>query len=436
MDSSYSADLRNTINRFLPRKDLPLIVNDRRVRWTPRMLAIGAVLLAWDAAATLGGRFASVLATLGPMFPSRKRPGGDACGLMRRLAQDSPQLLGRIVPGLRRQVRRLAGAEHWKTGRWPCFAVDGSRIECPMTAANEQAFGTAGKHKTGPQQFLTTLFHVGTGLIWNWRRGHARASERGHLLEMLACLPKRSLLLADAGFTGYELFGQVLGSGRHVLIRVGSGVKLLTQLGLCCRERAGTVYLWPEKAQKKRQLPLTLRLITLVDGRNRRVNLLTDLPPEQLSDAEAGRLYRLRWGIEVLYRSLKQTMGQRKRVSDSPANAAVELDWAVVGLWMLGLATVQQLVAAGKLPGRWSVAGSLRAVRWRSGRRRRGDKPLALAQRLGQAAKDSYPRTGSKKARHWPHKKREKPPGNPVARTATESQVQLARELMAVRPAA
>lgn len=436
MSPSYTTQLRSTINRFLPHQDLPLIVDDRRVRWTPRMLANAAVLMAWDAAGTLAGRFASVLATLTAMFPSRKRPGGDYCGLMRRLANDSPGLLARIVPYLRQCVRRLAGRKHWRTGRWPCFGVDGSRIECPMTAANEQAFGTAGKNKTGPQQFLTTLFHIGTGLIWNWRRGNARSSERGHLLEMLSCLPKRCLLLADAGFTGYEFFGQILSSKRHLLIRVGSNVKLLMKLGLCCRENAGTVYLWPDKAQKRRQLPLTLRLITLTDGRNRRMHLLTDVDPERLSDQEAGRLYRLRWGVEVIYRSLKQTMGKRKLLSDSPANAAVELDWAVVGLWMLGLAAVEQLVAGGQPPGQWSVAASLRAVRARHLLRRRGHKSVGLAQRLRGAVKDRYHRTSSKKARHWPHKKREKPPGAPVARIATESQVQLAKELLGERRAA
>src|SRR5437763_7096374 len=96
-----------------------------------------------------------------------------------------------------------------------------------LSAANEEAFGIAGKKKTGPQQFLTALFHAGSGLIWDFRRGPARASERSHLLEMLADLPPEALLLADAGFSGYEFLQKVLESKRSFLVRVGSNVQLL-----------------------------------------------------------------------------------------------------------------------------------------------------------------------------------------------------------------
>ena len=93
-----------------------------------------------------------------------------------------------------------------------------------MTAANEKVFGTAGKKKTGPQQFLTTMFHVATGLIWDYRRGDARSSERGHLLQMLDTLPPEALVVADAGFTGYDVFNTIITGGRSFLIRVGANV--------------------------------------------------------------------------------------------------------------------------------------------------------------------------------------------------------------------
>jgi len=114
----------------------------------------------------------------------------------------------------------------------------------------------------------------------------------------------------------------------------------------------------------------------LRDGRNRVLHLLSSvLSDEDLSDQAAVRLYKLRWGVEVLYRSLKQTLGRRKMLSDSPKHAQVELDWCVIGLWMLSL-------------------------------------------------------------RHWPHKKKDKPPGDPKARTATETEVTLAAGLREQRTAA
>lgn len=310
-----------------------------------------------------------------------------------------------------------------------------------MTAANEAAFGTAGKAGTGPQQFVTTVFHAGTGLVWDFRRGDARSSERSHLLEMLDTLPAGAMLLADAGFTGYDLLATIASGGRSFLIRVGSNVRLLTKLGWCCDERDGVVYLWPDKARKKGQKPLTLRLVTLVDGRNRRIHLLTNvLDACELGDAEAAELYRRRWGVELIFRSLKQTMGKRRLRCDCPANAAAELDWAVVGLWLLGLLSVGRIVRAGGAPGDWGVASSLRVVRRAMagkppGGRGKG-KGASLARALAAATKDSYQRTRPKSARHWPHKKKDKPPGDPRARTASESEVQLASQLRERRPAA
>jgi hypothetical protein len=176
---------------------------------------------------------------------------------------------------------------------------------------------------------------------------------------------------------------------------------------------------------------MVLRLIRVVDGRNRVMHLLTnELDPESLSDATAIDLYKRRWLVEVLYRSLKQTLGRRKMLSGSPAHARVELDWSVASLWLLSLELAESTTQH-RLSARVSIAKGLRAIRQAmAGRGRDLSKALAVA--VG----DRYQRQSCKKARHWPHKKREKPPGNPKARTATESEVALAAELAAKKRAA
>jgi len=183
---------------------------------------------------------------------------------------------------------------------------------------------------------------------------------------------------------------------------------------------------------------MVLRLITLIDERNRRIDLLCNvLDEKRLSDAAALALYRRRWGVELLYRSLKQTMGKRRLRCDAPANAAVELQWSGIGLWLLGLMSVSRIVQRGGAPGDWSVAGSLRVVR-------RVMDALLLTRRcsptleeaLAGAVQDGYARRGPKKSRHWPDKKKEKPPSPPPARMASELQIKLAAELKQMRPAA
>ena len=85
----------------------------------------------------------------------------------------------------------------WPGGRWTAFAVDGSRLEVPRTVRNERVLGCAGKKRTGPLLSLTVLYHLGTGLAWNWRIGKGTESERRHLRSMLAELPTEALWVAE-----------------------------------------------------------------------------------------------------------------------------------------------------------------------------------------------------------------------------------------------
>lgn len=417
---TYPIQLRRAISRFLPRRGLPTLPGDAKLRWTARLLAVCAVLTVWSAEPTLGERFGAARDVVVKMFPTRRRPGGTYAGFIAALARASESLLAVIVPHLRRSVREAAGAS-WKVLGWTVFGVDGSKVDVPMTKANEDVLGVASRKRAGPQMLLTVLFHVGSGLVWAWRRGVAKASERSHLLQMLDTLPVNALLLADAGFTGYDLLKAVIASDRSFLIRVGSNVRLLTKLGYRVREFDGLVWLWPDGARGKGLEPLTLRLITVNGGSRGTLYLLTDvLDPKRLGDADAARLYAMRWGVELLYRSLKQTMGRGKMLSGSPAHAAVELDWSVIGLWVLGLANAE---ASGDLR-RLSVAQALRRVRAAMAARG-GNLHAALA----GARRDDYHRQRPKKARHWPHKKRQKPPGAPKARTANEEEVLQAQRL-------
>src|SRR4029077_18060374 len=130
------------------------------------------------------------------------------------------------------------------------FAVDGSRQEAPHTAANEAALGCAGRDKTAPQVFITTVWHLGLGLPWDFRVGTGTDSERRHAAAMVDGLPPRALLVADAGFVGYDLCRQLVQSNRSFLLRVGGNIRLVQKLGYYQRERGDIVYLWPQQRQR------------------------------------------------------------------------------------------------------------------------------------------------------------------------------------------
>jgi hypothetical protein len=429
----YLREVRHAISTFLPHRGLALRSSDQRVRWTDRLLVVMALLMAWQGSAVLQDAFEACWEAVVGMYPTRRRVGHTYEGFSKALVKHSARLLAVVRPALRQAVVAVAGP-CWQVAGWTAMSVDGSRFESPRTRANEAAFGCAGRKKTGPQQSLTTVLHLGTGLLWDWRRGGGKEAERTHLREMLAGLPAASLLVADAGFTGYELLRELRARGHSFVLRVGCNVRLLKKLGYAVREQEDLVYLWPE-AQRRSHPPLLLRLVVVRDGR-RAMYLLTDVLEEaKLSDGQVVALYRRRWGIEVFYRSLKRTLEKYKVRSAAPAQAAVELEWAVAGMWLLGLMTVQRLRRRQLKPTDLSVAQALRVLRRVLAGRgpRRGARKLAA---LATAVKDLYRRRGSKSTRLWPRKKTERPPGAPKIRTATPKERQKIQEFLCKKPAA
>jgi hypothetical protein len=434
------------MSQFLPHSGLPLLSGDARVRWTSRLLAMTAIFMVWSPCRTLLDRLAEARQAVVRIYPTRRRPGRSHEGFSKALARHGTRVLEALAVHWRRCVRQVAG-RCWEEYGWVVFGVDGTTFDCPRTGANEHAFGLTGWNSQGrPQQRLTCLFHVASGLLWSWARdGAKQSSERCQLRRMLPLLPGNSLLLADAGFHGYDMMRLLLDRGGSFLMRVGSNVKLLTKLGYAVRERKQTVYLWPlaqqGRAARKKQWrhregiepPLVLRLIRLNDSKGRSMCLLTNvLEKKRLGDSAAARLYRLRWGVEVMWRDLKQTMGHRKMLSGSPERAAAELDWTMAGQWLLQLMSVHRMTESKQMPRRYSPAESLRVLRGAmSGRQK---KRRSLKSELKEAVMDKYRRRAPKQARHINPKQAHLPPGEPLARMATRAERQLAQRLLSHPP--
>jgi Transposase DDE domain len=394
--------------------------------WLPQRIVFVAILLMWDAEKALGDRFTAARDLIKGLFPKwrlGKTYQGWCDAQLHYLSAIQPALAKR----LRQQMQAFAGQHWWREG-WCAFAADGSRVECPRTTANKKGLGCAGKKKTGPQLFLTTLWHMGTGLPWDYRIGPGTASERHHLRDMLGDLPASSLLVADAGFTGYELLQAIDQLGLSFLVRVGSNVHLLKELGHVEWQGPSTVYLWPEAQQD--QEPVVLRLLVLTRGKQK-MYLVTNVFDEAvLSQEQAAFFYEMRWGVEIFYRSCKQTMDKRRMLSRTPETCKAELHWVVLSIWLLGAMSVSAIIARGGAPLSWSVALARKQIRAaiRDARKSRG-RGVDLLGRLAGAVKDSYARSGSKKAHDWPHKKKEKPPGAPKIRLAKATEIKKAKRL-------
>jgi DDE family transposase len=418
--------------------------------WQVADLILLAVVWVWSNDATLTGAFAE--AHRWSLDVLERAAVRTYRGLLKALVTWTASLL----PPLRNHLHRLMeqhGGSHWRVGRWVPLAVDGSRISVPRTKGNEKAFCAPefGKSRTAeyrrkkrakgkrqrqgarrtrrirpatpvkPQIWITLLWHMGLQMPWSWKMGPSNASEREHFRDMVDTheFPKKTLFCCDAGFTGYGLWKALGDAGHGFLIRVGANVKLLRKLGYV-REcaSAGIVYCWPDEAARRGQPPLVLRHLRLRVGRCL-MHLVTNVLDEKsLSVADAIRLYGLRWGVELQFRTVKQTFGRRKLRSRTPARAYVELDWSLVGLWLIQLFAVKAQVEIGEVPEHCSVAMAIQVVRETC--RRWWERPEeAFPTRLRSALKETYTHHSSRKARYRPDYKDKPKAGTPVIREAT-----------------
>lgn len=416
--------------------------------WNAQPLAAAALLWAWSDEATLGERFQGARRIVQRLFPRQREPASSYQAFTKLLRRWTSPFVTVLQAAFRERMQ-AALAARWLLHGFAVFGSDGSRVELPRTRSNEAAYApsptrkkrkrprqgkqseqTRAKKGNSAQLWLTTLWHAATGLPWDWRLGPADSSERGHLLEMLSSLPREALVAADAGFVGYDFLSAILASGRQFLVRVGSNVRLLRHLGVA-REFAGLVYLWPDQAAQHQQPPLVLRLIIAQGGKHPVYLVTSVLSSRRLTDRQVGDLYRLRWGIELFYRHLKQTYQRRKLRSAAADNARLELEWSLLGLWAMALYAQVELAKKQVPANKVSIAGVLRAFR----RMLRdylhpADPANSLCALVRRAIVDHY-RRANKASRTDTRRKYEQPPGPPDIRPASRAQIKLAKQLAA-----
>lgn len=441
---TQAALLRQALEWFFDGCDFSGLTLHGNVGWRPVQLVMLAVLWTWSDGATLTGAFNHARQLATEMF------GAVALTTYQGLTGAMQAYTERLLPLVWSRVQMLmetAGRKHWRIGPWLALAVDGSRVTTPRTVSNEQAFsiknyghGARAKSRrkwknkkrrskpisepVKPQIWLTLVWHMGLKLPWCWRTGPSTSSERNHLMELLEIVtfPLKTLFCGDAGFVGYEFWKAILDAEHSFLIRVGANVRLLKNLGTA-RQHGGLVYLWPNDVARKKQPPLILRLLEF-QGPRGKVYLVTNvLSDGELSLEQAGQLYRLRWGIELQFRTLKQTFRRSKLRSRTSDNALAELHWSLVGLSLIQLFAIKEQIKVGGPPAQSSVALALTVIQdaMRNWSQAIHD-PTSLVDRLRNATKDEYQRTRSKQARYRPHKKDKPTATQPVIVLATPQQ--------------
>jgi hypothetical protein len=307
------------------------------------------------------------------------------------------------------------------------LGCDGSRVACPRTPQLEQRLGRGKKKNQKPQRdtpqiWVTAVVHLSLGLLWSWRVGKATASEREHLRHLVAGLPRRALLVADAGYVGYELLAALQAAGRPFLIRVSSRAPLYAPGRVAVKGfREGLVYYWPQAVQHRDGPPLRVRLLR-VGRRKASAWLVTNvLQAQELPRATASQFYRWRWRNEGLFRSYKRTLGKVKLLSRTVAQVHREAEGSLLAAQLLLAQGALALQATGGGPAvlpsvrkvLLEIRGEIRNVTGMYLGPRQG---RSYRERLAQARWRKRRQRSSKVRRRWPGRKDHRPPKRPQIR--------------------
>lgn len=429
-------------------------------KWNAEQLTAQALIWSWQEAKNVTDAFDQTLEICNDL--GCKHIAMSYTSLMNALNRYNNVFQPRLRERFQTLTQEVAG-RHGKTNGWILIGFDGSRVTAPRTVSNEQAFcapnyGTGTRAKYGkkkskgmrrkrnqknkpqpqaPQAWITMMWHMSLRLPWTWRLGPSNSSERGHVIEMLEeeKFPESTLFCGDAGFVGYPLWRTILASRVDFLVRVGANVKLLSEKADIKKLGGGIVLCWPKGKMNSGEPPLRLRLVKVKVGKTKMWMLTSVLNRQKLSKKKIVRFYQMRWGIEVEFRGLKQTVDKHKLRCRNSDRLLVELDWSIRAMAVAELIALREQIPAeddvsdNYDPIDRSLAETMRALRncMRNINKRPRSEEGLLPQ-LSQALVQRYENRTDKRARYRPKNPDKKPLGDPTIRKMTAKERQQLRK--------
>jgi Transposase DDE domain len=400
-------------------KQVQRAVRPRRfLRWHPRPLILVLLMMTWCLGDSSAERFETARAFYVASYQRRQRPGKTFEGFQRALAR-VPRSAWRVVAGAVRYRLEQVFAHRLLVDGFIPLGCDGSRLECPRSAQLEQRLSVGSPTDSAPMIWITAVVHLSLGVLWSWRLGKGTASERDHLVHLFKTLPRRTLLVADAGYVGYELCQALVAARISFLIRLSSQVPLYAPEKIpFSRTREGLAYYWPQWAQQDEQKPIPVRVLRL-RGRKVDVWLMTNiLDPQQLPRKTASQFYRWRWRNEGLFRTYKRTLGKVKLMSRTVAQVHCEAEGSLLAVQLLlaqgALALQFSRPARVVLPSARKVLLEIRTeIRNTTGMYLGPRQRRTYFQRLEKARVEERRHRSNQVRRPWPARKDHQPPKPP-----------------------
>lgn len=298
-------------------------------------------------------------------------------------------------------------AKHWalrpaESERWrglSLFAVDGTCLRVPDTAANDDEFGRPGSNRSSagyPQVRLVALLALQSRILAGLAYSPYHAGELTVARSIWPSIPDNSLSILDRAYNSFWDFNTLRSApgfeNRHWLVRKSSTLtwRTIEKLG----PGDEIVEFEPSSRLRKEhpEIPATLRARMIkfhVPGYRPTTVITSLLDPVAFPADEIAKLYHFRWEIEIAYDEIKTDLLDRLESLRSLKPDGIRQEIAGIGIAYNLVRVEMARVAAdeGVSPNRISFRHSLQLIRafclnsWTT-------QPGALPRRLGSMEKD------------------------------------------------
>ena len=275
-------------------------------------LFVGQVLSADRACQDVVGRRLSERIAQGQ--PVSALNTGSYCDARKRLPITLPVTLGTMIGERLESVTPSA----WRWQGRPVKLFDGTTISMPDTPSNQQAYPQSREQKPRlgfPIARIGALIGLSSGAILGYQVAACEGKGTGEqslLANLLDNLNAGDVLLADALLATWWIIEDASSRGVDVVM-AQHGVRITDFMRGQRFGKNDHVVQWPRPPKPKAMSAeeyarhpesITMRKVEV----NGRILVTTLLDPRTVSTQELGALYKMRWNIEVDFRTIKATL--------------------------------------------------------------------------------------------------------------------------------
>ena len=131
-------------------------------------------------------------------------------------------------------------------------------------------------------------------------------------------IPEKTIWIFDRGYTAMELYARIMEMNSYFIVRLRKNSYKEERKNITEEDSPISLNITGNRLKKfhnpelkniySRKWTMDLRIVTITNNKGEKYSLLTNIPKKVLGTKEIGEIYKLRWGIETNYNTMKNRL--------------------------------------------------------------------------------------------------------------------------------